>query len=380
MKTVGLITEYNPFHNGHLYHLQRAKELCSADHAVAVMSGNFVQRGLPAIVDKYSRTRAALLCGVDAVAELPVVYALSSAEGFARGAVKVLDDLGVVTDIIYGSEAGEEGLALIRQIAYLFVEEPAEFKNALKGFLSEGIRFPAARAFAAEKIIKGSFELLSSPNNILAVEYEKAILKTNSPIKTHTVKRNDGGYLKSASDIRAALEAGDRDGLDLLLPKKSLDCINYCVKASDFSERIGYMLSVAEEEELENIAGFDRDLALRIKDLKIRPLDFDGLVKSLSAKSIPESRIRRCLFSALLRIEKEAEAPDFIRILGFNKSSGILKMMKNKAKRQFACNLSDIPSESYLLDERAALVYNETVKRRYGPEIPDEYHVGVICV
>ena len=158
MRTVGIVAEYNPFHNGHAYQLEKAKELTGADYAVVVMSGNFVQRGYPAIVDKYCRAEMALRAGADLVLELPVSYATGSAEAFAQGAVSVLDSLGCVDALCFGSEAGN--LSALLPYAQLFEDEPASYRSFLQEFLRQGQSFPAARSRAAEEYLNLSERIL----------------------------------------------------------------------------------------------------------------------------------------------------------------------------------------------------------------------------
>ena len=227
MKTVGIIAEYNPFHNGHLYQLKKAKEITGADFAVVVMSGDFTQRGTPAVFDKYTRCRLSLLAGADLCIELPVVYATASAELFAKGAVSLLSALGVDA-LCFGSECGE--IAPLREIASLLFAEPPAYKEALNKALKEGLSFPSARAVAVRKCAhagslsgvdaaassslsgvdaaaSGSLsgmdaaasDVLASPNNILGIEYLKALLaleknRQHAPVP-YTIKREGDGYL-----------------------------------------------------------------------------------------------------------------------------------------------------------------------------------------
>ena len=184
MKIVGFIAEYNPFHNGHFYHIQKALEVTEADAAIVVMSGDFVQRGAPAILPKRFRARAALECGVAAVFELPVCYATSSAELFALGAVSLLNQLGVVGSICFGSECGD--LQILQQLADILCEEPAPYQDSLKEYLKKGLSFPAARqlavsAYFAERHLPDCSSLLNEPNNILGIEYLKALKKNRQP-------------------------------------------------------------------------------------------------------------------------------------------------------------------------------------------------------
>ena len=224
MNVAGIIAEYNPFHNGHAYHIHEVKKRTNADFVIAIISGDFVQRGAPAIADKYVRTKMALLGGADLVIELPVCAATASAETFARTGVNILSQTGVVTHLGFGCETDD--LALLSAIADLFTEEPAAFKEALSSYLKEGVSFPAARARAAETYFqavstsanmpkpsaangsdlrqtpyqKNISDILNNPNNILAIEYLKAIKLSGSAMKPCAVKRKGAGYHSTDSN------------------------------------------------------------------------------------------------------------------------------------------------------------------------------------
>ena len=216
MKVTGLITEYNPFHSGHQYHMDEARRLTGADAILVVMSGDFVQRGLPAITDKYSRTRMALTAGADAVIELPLAAATGSAEYFASGAVQTLNACGCVTDLVYGCECDPP--ELLTPIARLLSEEPDSFRAALLENLRSGLSDPAARSLAIQKILPDFGRILDLPNNILGIEYQKALIQTGSPIRPHGLVRRGIGYHQSASSIREAAAAGSLDRMTSYLP------------------------------------------------------------------------------------------------------------------------------------------------------------------
>ena len=223
LKTTGIIVEYNPLHPGHIYHMEQTRKQTGADYLIAVMSGSFVQRGAPALLDKYTRTRMALLAGADVVIELPVCFATGSAGDFAAGAVSLLDKLGCVDVLCFGSESGD--ISLFKKTATLLQCESAAFSNALKKALKSGLSFPAARQQAlllcldmakdmpstacpdnnstAEQIVA----LLSSPNNLLGLEYTLALLRRNSSIRPFTISRVGSGYhdpLGGAADFPSA--------------------------------------------------------------------------------------------------------------------------------------------------------------------------------
>ena len=201
-KVLGTIAEYNPFHNGHLYHIKKSIEETGADFVICVMSGNFVQRGNTSIIDKWTKAKMALANGVDLVIELPTVYSVSSAENFAEGAIKLLDSLKIVDTISFGIEAKD--IASLNNIANVFYMEPKEYTNILNHELKKGISFPKARENALSFFLHKSnnFEnfsnVLSSPNNILGIEYIKAIKKINSSIKPYTIERFSADYHSTA--------------------------------------------------------------------------------------------------------------------------------------------------------------------------------------
>lgn len=187
----GIITEYNPFHKGHKYHLERAKSDTNADGIVCVMSGNFMQRGIPAIIDKWKRTEMAIKNGVDLVLELPMVYSLSSAEHFAFGSVSLLNSLGVIDHLYFGSEEGN--IDLLESIANTLVAEPETYQSSLKRYLNTGLPFHSSRANALNDYLNSNdiLDVLSSSNNILGIEYIKAIKVLKSSIIPKTLKEKD---------------------------------------------------------------------------------------------------------------------------------------------------------------------------------------------
>ena len=197
MKVAGIIAEYNPFHKGHQYHIEETRKQTGADYVIAVMSGDYVQRGEPAIADKYMRTRMALSGGADLVIEMPVIYATASAEYFATAGIGILDRLGCVDYLSFGSEWAD--VEDYSSYATLFLEEPEEYRQILQEQLKRGKSFPEARAFTAGKLLFDSkpetaVEFLKEPNHILGLEYIKALRRRNSSIQPITVKRKGNHY------------------------------------------------------------------------------------------------------------------------------------------------------------------------------------------
>lgn len=346
MHVTGLITEYNPFHNGHLFHLKKARETTGADYTAVVMSGSFVQRGAPAVFDKYSRTRAALLSGADLVFEMPAPFSTASAREFASYAVALFTALGAVDSICFGSECGE--IEPILRTARLLNEESEPFKKRLQDFLKEGKTFPEARSAALAEEGAEEAKLLSAPNNILGVEYCQAVLRQRSPLSCFTIKREGKGYhdpsldgvLGSALAVRQALQSGtDVQALRFLLPDPSFDsvCRSIPVFLDDFSGLLNYRLLT--EQEPERYAEIRPELAARIKKLAPGFASFDQRIKKLKSRQLTYTGVSRGLIHLILGIEqrqmdlfKEAGFAPYARILGFRKSAApLLRRIKENS-------------------------------------------------
>lgn len=346
MHVTGLITEYNPFHNGHLFHLKKARETAGADYTAVVMSGSFVQRGAPAVFDKYSRTRAALLSGADLVFEMPAPFSTASAREFASYAVALFTALGAVDSICFGSECGK--IEPILHTARLLNEESEPFKKRLQDFLKEGKTFPEARSAALAEEGAEAAKLLSTPNNILGVEYCQAVLRQRSPLSCFTIKREGKGYhdpsldgvLGSALAVRQALQSGtDVQALRFLLPDPSFDsvCRSIPVFLDDFSGLLNYRLLT--EQEPERYAEIRPELAARIKKLAPGFASFDQRIKELKSRQLTYTGVSRGLIHLILGIEqrqmdlfKEAGFAPYARILGFRKSAApLLRRIKENS-------------------------------------------------
>lgn len=358
MNIVGLITEYNPFHNGHLHHINLAKKLTNADYVVVVMSGNFLQRGTPAIIDKYKRTAMALECGADLVIELPSVYATASAESFALGAVSLLHHMGCVTSLCFGSESGE--INQLETIADILLQESDNFKESLKQFLKEGLVFPAARKMALLDHLKRDFEsqseldsILSEPNNILAIEYIKAIKRLNSTIKPVTIKRIVSGYhdtqisdvICSASAIRSSLKSNGMDCFKEQVPPSVYQILvreyenTFPIEMNDFSSLLKYKLLITQDNPYSKYLDVSEALANAIMNHLSDFTNAENFMELLKNKQYTLTRINRSLTHILLNIEAEKVKDyaengyaQYLRILGFQKSSNaLLKMIKENA-------------------------------------------------
>lgn len=347
MKTVGIIAEYNPFHNGHAYQIQKAKEITGADYCIVVMSGDFVQRGAPAMMDKYLRARIALLSGADLVLELPAYYALSSAEYFAGGAVCLLDKLGVVDNLCFGSECGD--IELLMTFARLLLNEDETFKQTLQRNLRLGHSYPQARNTAIEASspqLTAHINILTSPNNILGIEYCKALIKRDSRINACTIRRAGSPYhdsslhtgFCSARALREALKCSNTPESILnqvpsdirpLMTEQYLK--TYPVFESDLSLLMHYRLLSEPSGEFTSYPDIDKELSDRIINLLPQYRDFPSFCDLLKSKNRTYARISRSLLHILLQIHQDdlnrylsVGQVFYARMLGFRESAGPL--------------------------------------------------------
>lgn len=323
MKICGIVAEYNPFHNGHKYHIEKTKEMYGATHIAAVMSGNFTQRGDVAVFDKYKRTETALKNGVDLVIELPVPYALGSAEQFAFGAVSVLHSLGCVEMISFGSECGDVELLEETAGAVMFAQQNEDFFT----FMRHGDSFPAALQKTIEKYYENDIiDALTEPNNTLAVEYIKALGELGSSIKPVTVKRtgaeHDGdgtnGKFASAAHIRKSLAAGE--DMSAFVPEFPESSLNDTAKLANLETAILAKLRTMSPEELEKAPNVLMGLENRIYKAARVSANLAELYMLIKTKRYTMSRIRRIIMAEFIGIKKSdvKEKPPYIHILGMN--------------------------------------------------------------
>ena len=335
---LGIIAEYNPFHNGHLYHLLKSKEESGADYVVAVIGGNFTQRGEPSIIDKWAKAEMAIANGVDLVIELPVTYSTSSAENFADGAIKILNSLKIVDTVSFGLETND--LNKLNIIANVLYNEPKEFKLLLDTYLKKGISFPKAREEALVKYLNDSSyaTILSSPNNILGIEYLKALKKCKSKIKPISIKRKDAGHLSleytgevtSATAIRNLIKNNDFKRTKKFLTPASYTILmdelkkgHFVTDISLFENTIMYNLRTMSLEEISNLPDVSEGLENAIKKAANSCNTIEEFINIVSSKRYTETRIRRILLYSLLKITKKdmdisKRVTPYIRVLGFN--------------------------------------------------------------
>lgn len=337
MLALGIICEYNPFHKGHEYHIQKARELTGADTVVALMSGNFVQRGDVAVFHKETRCEAALKCGADLVLELPTIMALSTAERFASCSVAILEALNSVDYLAFGAES--DNLDSLKEIAKILAFENEDYKNALSSRLKEGLPFAVAREKALSSVFSGDAKLISSSNNILAVEYLKALLKLDSKMEPVLIKREGADYnssevssFMSATGIRKLINEGS--SLAGFVPDNLLPLYEDARVHSLLNLEKGIIANLCKmtPEEIASLPDVSEGLENKIKKAAMESDSFDALCDNIKSKRYAHSRIRRILLYSYLGIKKEdLAAPQYIKILGFNEKG---QKLLNKAKQE----------------------------------------------
>ena len=364
---LGIIGEYNPFHNGHLYHLNESKKITGANYTVAVISGNFVQRGNVALIDKWSRAKMAILNGVDLVLELPCIYSISSAENFASGAIKILNSLKIVDAVSFGSEIND--MSVLKEFATILTEEPDEYKSLLAHELSKGISFPKARENALLMYlndIRKYANVLSSPNNILAIEYLKALMLSNSNIEPVTIKRKGPGYnsnmvvdnLASGTAIRRFIENRNFYSLDKVLPQVSYDILSDAIKKGHyvsglerFEKEIIFTLRRMTIAEIANLPDVSEGLENSLKNAANSCNNLAEFRKLVKSKRYTQTRIDRILLYALLGftkydMEDSKKVDPYIRVLGFNSKGEELlsEICKENKKLQVVTSVKNFMS------------------------------------
>ncbi len=416
MKTAGIIVEYNPFHCGHAFHIQRTREVTGADYVIAVMSGDFVQRGAPALLDKHLRTKMALMGGADLVLELPVYFAAGSAGDFAAGAVSLLDQLGCVDFLSFGSEWGDIGP--FRRAAALLTEEPEPFKAVLKERLKQGASFPGARAEAL-KSCSASFSdeplpdcFFSDPNNILGLEYCAALLRRKSSIRPVTIKREGAGYhddsldtvFSSAQAIRNAVYRADSDffraRIAPFIPENlhslwgPLFDQNAFLCSGDFTKELRCRLLTEAPRGYQHFADVSRELSDKLLKNQLSFTDWEDLCARLKTKELTYSRISRALLRILLSLSadqlqaaREQDYVPYARILGFRKTAmPLLSSLKKNSGIPMLSKLADadrmlsgVPARMLQKDILAAHLYESALAAKTGC-VPRNEYTRQICI
>ena len=427
MKIVGIIAEYNPFHNGHAYQIKKIRETTGADYIIAAMSGDFTQRGEPAIIDKYARAQMALSCGVDLVVELPVLWAVSSAESFARAGVCLFDQMGCVDELCFGAETGN--VPLLSLVADILAEEPDAYKEILVSCLKDGKAFPLARATALEQylwavdfnssvspvtdslMLQELSNILSAPNNILAIEYLKSLKLCHSNIRPHPILRNGAGYHNtdisapnaSASAIRSVLKSVSatpdaacksdhnecfwEQSLKHTMPAEAFNVFSDYLKhfpymeADDFSQILGYLLLTSSAESLSSFVDCNYEIARRLKKNLFSFSSVEQFTELNKSRDITYTRMSRVFMHMLLQMKtsdlilaKNCNYVPYIRPLGFRKSSsGVLSQLKKHSAIPVIGKLANAPkylsSNALSLLEKdifAANLYEQILAQKKG--------------
>ena len=426
MNVTGIIAEYNPFHRGHKYQINYCRKELQADYVIVVMSGDYVQRGTPALLPKHLRAEMALRCGADLVLEMPVSVSTASAETFAMAGVSILDNLHVVDQLCFGSEYGE--VSALQELAAVLVKEPKEYRVLLKFFLSEGLSFPAARSQALTEYFKNPrnfsgddfdgvltpllnevTQILSTPNNILGIEYCKALLRLNSRIRPVTLRREGMGYhettvpegdsaspspdLQSSTDFFASATAirsliqdsgsshpeaisdinnpgrnSDNKIVNILSSQIPPDAFYVFKKALDSGEFLtensldsilSYCLMKENVESLSSYMDVSEDLARRIINQQNLLTSFSQSVAVLKTRELTQTRIQRALLHIILNIHTVPTQIPFARVLGFcRESSELLSQIKQHSRIPLITKLSDVQK---LQDKEAEHILAENI-------------------
>ena len=417
MNLAAIIAEYNPLHNGHAWHIAETKRLTNADGIIVLLSGCFVQRGEPAIYDKYLRTRTALLAGADVVLELPTVSACGSAEYFADGAIRILNQLGCVNWLSFGCETDD--LATLQQLVSFLAEESSSYKQALRDALASGLSFAAAREQAVRACLGERFTtamqvLLSSPNSTLALEYLLALHRTHSSIQPFLVKRNGSGYsdaaisegqMASATALRrailqqsSAIQAPDSQTAPISVVSEQMpaDCAAFLKHVSArplFPEDASVLLQDRLAHLPEDILDFSSELQARMRT-NLRAFHTWGeWCDLLKTRQYTYTRISRALCHALLDLRESdittfRADPDccYGRILGLKKGSAVSAQLKKSSSIPLITKLADVSkaglsenAQTQLsIDIEARNLYRLIYWQKYRETLPDEYQSGII--
>ena len=411
MKVCGVIAEYNPFHNGHENQIKEARELTGADKVIVVMSGNFTQRGVPAFMDKYTRTEMALKGGADLVLELPLYYSVGSAEFFATGAITLLDRLGVTDSLCFGSECGD--ISILDDIANILTEQKEELHESIREKMKTGLSYPMARAQAIEEMIPDSYEhvqAMSEPNNILGFEYLRALKQRDSKIKPYTNLRIGSGYhnrmvqstLSSAMAIRESVyETGELNRVESQVPYYVYDIMKknfnqtFPIFEEDISAMLKYKMLLDASSGYTSYVDISKDFSDKILKNLNRYSSFSQFCDLLKSKDITYARVSRSLLHVLLNIRKDRMQMFmddgyiyYARMLGFREESkDLLTEIKNSSEIPLISKLADaknILGENAMTmlegDIQAAHIYDTLVTEKFHSATVSEYSREIVRI
>ena len=362
MKILGLITEYNPFHNGHIHHIQSAKNLIKPDLTIVIMSGNFVQRGEPAIIDKWQRTKIALQHEVDLVIELPFVYALQGADYFALGAVKLLEKIGV-TDICFGSESGD--VTKLYQIAQTIKDNPLKYDEFVKNAMSLGLSYPDACNQALSTLLH---KPITTPNDILGLCYVKAVVNHDFDIQMHCIPRTNDFHsveikkISSATAIRLALKE-NQEVMDTLPLHHLYDQNLHFLE--DYFPYLKYYLSTVSPNQLKQIFMVDEGIENNLIKNITNTNSMNEFIQKVQSKRYTRVRIQRMIIHILMQNTRkeilEALDIDYIRVLGMNQlGQQYLNQIKKDCQFKIVTTFSKHQHPALLIEQTAAKLYQIT--------------------
>ena len=392
MTITGIIAEYNPFHRGHAYHLSRAREITGADFVIVAMSGNYVQRGVPAMFDKYTRAEAALRGGADLVLELPLCAACGSAEYFSDGAVDLFMQTGIVTDLCFGSECGD--LEPLAEAAALLADEPEEYRSLLRQHLRTGVSFPLARATSLQEALPSvSSDMLSSPNNLLGIEYLKALKRRKSGIRPHTIAREGGGYHEltmekgyyaSAGAIRRELIHSKGTFTEMIQAQLPSPGIYHSYEGKTpltedaFSLLLLQRLRSIQGTSLNSFFDVPEELSNRIWNRLDEFTSFSDFAELLKSRNLTRTAVNRALLHILLDLRQYRRAQR-LRVLGLRKGSEILlKLMSTHGTLPLLTGLpgSALPESAFYPDR----LYESVRSFTHGTPYQNEHRRKILIV
>ena len=377
LKITGIITEYNPFHYGHLYHYEKSKKITNSDAAICIMNGNFTQRGLPAITDKWSRAKMALEAGVDIIFELPLVYGIRSANYFAKGSVKLLAETNLVSNFVFGSESGK--IKPLMKIAQFLNKNDNNFNQEIQDLIRAGHSYPVAREKALNKFFKDEKVIseIKSPNNILGIEYIRAVLENNLDLNPLTIKRTSNNYhsneingeFASGSALRKLIIKNKIEKLKKLVPESSFEILKnelingkIPVNKNNLTFPILTKLRMSSPKELKKYAEIINGLENRFYNSALESGNYNQLIEKINTKSITQNRIQRNLLHILFGLtEKEfnkidTNGPAYLRVLAFNKNGEkILSKLKEKSNLPIITQISNYLNDVDLASENPVI-------------------------
>lgn len=369
---IGIVAEYNPFHNGHKYQIDKIREMHPSSNIIVVLSGNYTQRGNLSIVDKFTKTEMALSCGADLVIELPQLFQSASASYFSRQAVNILNKINIVDAICFGTE--NMNVDELRDISTFLLNEPISYKNSIKNHLKNGNSFPKSRSLALKEF---SYNELSTPNNILGVEYMKTLITLESKIVPITINRTNNyhdskivGSISSATSIRE--NAHDIDLIKTAIPEDAFDIFYKSISKNSYnlnemSKTFRYLFLTKDKEEILDIVDFTEDIYNRFYNIIKSEFLIDNIIEKMCCKNMTKTRIQRMVLSVLLDNKSsniklyDKNGYPFVRVLGFKKEKQqVLSDLIEKSDIKIVTNLKNA---NKILNKNELNLLNTDIKK-----------------